>query len=106
MRNFWGRALRGFWSSLLRWFESHKLRAGTGHATLLPTRVSSSQFTPTQEPVNHPLEARIREEIAFTVPVNSAQETVKSGQDGLLPTNLFMRIFISYLAGYVVFNPR
>ncbi|MGA9061708.1 MAG: hypothetical protein WB341_08595 [Terracidiphilus sp.] len=56
--------------------------------------------------MNHPLEARIREEIAFTVPVNSAQETVKSGQDGLLPTNLFMRIFISYLAGYVVFNPR
>ena len=45
-------------------------------------------------------------EVKFVTPVNSTQSTGRTGIDGLLPTQLFKRILISYAAGYVVFNPR
>lgn len=44
-------------------------------------------------------------EIAFIVPLDSTRPAVRSDADGLLPTGLFKRFFISYAAGYVVFNP-
>ena len=45
-------------------------------------------------------------EVKFVAPVNSIEATGRTGMDGLLPTQLFKRILISYGAGYVVFNPR
>jgi hypothetical protein len=45
-------------------------------------------------------------EVRFVAPENKTEHTGRTGMDGLLPTQLFKRILISYSAGYVVFNPR
>ena len=45
-------------------------------------------------------------EVKFVAPVNKMEYRGRTGMDGLLPTQLFKRILISYAAGYVVFNPR
>ena len=45
-------------------------------------------------------------EVKFVAPLNNTQSTGRIGTDGLLPTQLFKRLLISYAGGYVVFNPR
>jgi hypothetical protein len=45
-------------------------------------------------------------EVKFVAPLNDTQSTGRTGMDGLLPTQLFKRVLISYAGGYVVFNPR
>ena len=39
-------------------------------------------------------------DITFAAPIASKQNVVFAGEDGLLPTSLFKRIFISYSAGF------
>jgi hypothetical protein len=45
-------------------------------------------------------------DIAFAIPISSKQDVVFPGEDGLLPTSLFKRVFISYSGGFVVLDPR
>jgi hypothetical protein len=45
-------------------------------------------------------------EVKFVAPLNNTQPTGRIGMDGLLPTQLFKRVLISYAGEYVVFNPR
>ena len=44
--------------------------------------------------------------VKFVAPINNNEATGRTGMDGLLPTQLFKRILISYAARYVIFNPR
>jgi hypothetical protein len=45
-------------------------------------------------------------DVAFAIPVSSKQDVVIAGEDGLLPTSLFKRIFISYSGGFIVLDPH
>jgi hypothetical protein len=44
--------------------------------------------------------------VTFLTPVSMAYASSKVHEDGLLPTNLFKRVFISYSDQFVVFDPR
>lgn len=45
-------------------------------------------------------------DVEFAAPVASRQNVEFAGEDGLLPTSLFKRVFISYRDGFVILNPR
>jgi hypothetical protein len=45
-------------------------------------------------------------DVTFAAPVASKQNVGFAGEDGLLPTSLFKRVFISYRGGFVVLDPR
>lgn len=49
---------------------------------------------------------RIVRQIAFLTPVNTGCIVAKRGEDGLLPTVLFKRVFISYANQFVIFDPQ
>ncbi len=44
--------------------------------------------------------------IAFQTPINAGRKTATTNEDGLLPTNLFKRVFISCADHFVIFDPR
>jgi hypothetical protein len=44
-------------------------------------------------------------DVTFAAPVSTKQNVQFTGEDGLLPTSLFKRVFISYSAGFVVLDP-
>ena len=50
--------------------------------------------------------ARLLREITFISPVTTHKRASFLGEDGLLPTALFQRVFINYADRYVVFDPR
>ena len=45
-------------------------------------------------------------EIAFLTPVSSEPPAIMAGEDGVLPTILFKRVFISYEDHFVMFDPQ
>jgi hypothetical protein len=45
-------------------------------------------------------------DVAFAFPVSAQVDVVYAGEDGLLPTSLFKRVFISYSGGFVVLDPH
>lgn len=45
-------------------------------------------------------------QVPFEVPLNGVDRGPHAREDGLLPTSVFERIFISYSKNYAVFNPR
>jgi len=45
-------------------------------------------------------------QIPFMSPSGEASSNAPKGEDGLLPTSLFDRVFISFAGRFVVFNPR
>lgn len=50
--------------------------------------------------------SHLEREIAFLTPISSQPPTVMAGEDGILPTILFKRVFISYADHFVIFDPR
>ena len=50
--------------------------------------------------------SRVLREIAFLVPAGAGRRVIGAGEDGLLPTALFKRVFISYSDHFVIFDPR
>jgi hypothetical protein len=50
--------------------------------------------------------SRVVREVAFFVPASAAGKVVGAGEDGLLPTALFKRVFISYSDHFVILDPR
>jgi len=50
--------------------------------------------------------SRVVREVAFFVPASATSKVVGAGEDGLLPTALFTRVFISYSDHFVIFDPR
>lgn len=51
--------------------------------------------------------ARMVRQIAFVTPISSRQSPAKKvDEDGLLPTNLFHRVLISYSDRFVIFDPQ
>lgn len=57
-------------------------------------------------PVEARLAPRVVRQIAFLTPLTTTRAQLNSGEDGLLPTMLFQRVFISYAGGFVIFDPR
>jgi hypothetical protein len=45
-------------------------------------------------------------EVAFFAPANTERRVVGAGEDGLLPTALFKRVFISYAEHFVILDPK
>ncbi len=45
-------------------------------------------------------------QIAFLTPISMGREMARTSMDGLLPTALFHRVFISYADHFVMFDPR
>jgi hypothetical protein len=45
-------------------------------------------------------------QIAFLTPISTGREMARTSMDGLLPTALFNRVFISYADHFVMFDPR
>jgi hypothetical protein len=50
--------------------------------------------------------AHTRTEAAFFTPRDANQHHGRAGTDGLLPTALFRKVFISYVGRFVMFDPR
>ena len=50
--------------------------------------------------------SRVRRELAFLVPAGAGSRLIGAGEDGLLPTAIFKRVFISYADHFVIFDPR
>ncbi len=45
-------------------------------------------------------------QVAFLVPASTGRKVIGAGEDGLLPTALFKRVFISYADHFVILDPR
>jgi hypothetical protein len=45
-------------------------------------------------------------QVPFVTPVSAAQNVPNREEDGLLPTVLFQRVYISHADHYVVFDPK
>lgn len=50
--------------------------------------------------------SRVVRQVAFLIPASIDRKVIGAGEDGLLPTALFGRIFISYADHFVIFDPR
>jgi hypothetical protein len=66
----------------------------------------STTFFETMAPQEIRIGSRVVSDVTFVAPVASSQNVVFAGEDGLLPTSLFKRVFISYSDGFVVLDPR
>ena len=44
--------------------------------------------------------------VKFAAPVRNGENVVFNGEDGLLPTGLFKRVFVSHADHFVIFDPR
>jgi hypothetical protein len=44
--------------------------------------------------------------ISFVTPVSVEKNAPRQDEDGVLPTVLFQRVYISFVDRYVVFDPR
>jgi hypothetical protein len=49
---------------------------------------------------------RLLRGVAFMTPIRTGNVVTIEGEDGLLPTGLFRRVFIGHASGFVVFDPR
>lgn len=81
------------------WTEGHQVRQGTvaGNGSVVLLGVMPSQ--------NVEISPHTSLQIAFRTPINREHTTFPAGEDGLLPTMLFKRVFISHLDHFVVFDP-
>ncbi len=79
-----------------------------GQAKALPAKVvgGTSIFFQLMAPQRIRIGNQVLSDVKFAAPVASKQNVVFAGQDGLLPTSLFERVFISYRDEFVVLNPR
>ena len=50
--------------------------------------------------------SRVTRQVAFLLPASTGRKVIGAGEDGLLPTALFKRVFISYADHFVIFAPR
>ena len=50
--------------------------------------------------------SRVARQVAFLIPVSTGRRVIGAGEDGLLPTALFKRVFISYADHFVILDPR
>jgi hypothetical protein len=66
----------------------------------------STTFFETIAPLEIRIGSRVVSDVTFAAPVASSHNVVFAGEDGLLPTSLFKRLFISYSGGFVVLDPR
>jgi hypothetical protein len=64
---------------------------------------ASFAVTPAQEVR---IGSHIARQISFLTPVSTGPKVARGGEDGLLPTALFKRVFISHTDRFVVFDPQ
>jgi len=81
------------------WFE---------HASAVRTSAigGNTEFFKLMAPQGIRIGKREISDVVFAIPIASKQNGVFAGEDGLLPTSLFGRVFISYGGGFVVLEPR
>lgn len=83
---------------ILPWLQrTNARRAGVVNGSL------SLAVMPSQ---NVKIGTRITRQIAFLTPINTGRKLAKAGEDGLLPTTLFRRVFISYRDSVAMFDPK
>lgn len=79
--------------------KTHAIGLAAGNGAPVSYAIMSSQYVR--------IGVRLVRQIAFVTPINSRQSPVTNvDEDGLLPTNLFHRVFISYTDHFVVFDPQ
>lgn len=85
--------------SKMWWTESHQVRRGsvTGNGGAVSLAVMQSQYVE--------IGPHTSLQIAFRTPINAEHAAFPAGEDGLLPTILFKRIFISHSDHFVIFEP-
>jgi hypothetical protein len=49
---------------------------------------------------------RILRKVAFVTPANGSQSVIDREEDGILPTLLFQRVFVSHSERFVIFDPK
>lgn len=90
--------LFGSHSEILPWLQrTTARRAGVANGVL------SLAVAPPQEVR---IGTRTSRQVAFLTPISMGRKFAKAGEDGLLPTSLFKRVFIGYRDGFVMFDPR
>jgi hypothetical protein len=74
----------------------------------LPARVigGNSMFFTLMAPQDLRIGNQVVSDVKFAALVPSKRNVLFAGEDGLLPTSLFERVFISYRDEFVVLNPR
>ena len=50
--------------------------------------------------------AHMTRQIQFLTPIRKELKTTNPGMDGLLPTAIFNRVFISFAGNFVIFDPK
>jgi len=67
---------------------------------------STAQYFALMPPEDIRIGKRPVRDLVFATPVKERQNVGFKGEDGLLPTALFKRVFISYAGSFVILNPR
>ena len=76
-------------------------------AVLLESSMSKARVPfAASEPQIMRIGTRMLRHISFLTPVSVARDMPARGEDGLLPTVIFQRIFICHTDHYVIFDPR
>ena len=77
-------------------------------ARMLPRYVigGSTMFFKTMAPQEVHIGSKVLSDVTFDAPVASKKNVVFAGEDGVLPTSLFRRVFISYRDEFVMLDPR
>jgi hypothetical protein len=77
------------------------------HATLRSDTASAAQRAfATLPPQDLRIGGRTLSQVPFVTPVSVGNDVPNRDEDGLLPTVLFQRVFISFAGRYVTINPR
>jgi hypothetical protein len=66
----------------------------------------STELFKTMAPQQIRIGNHVVSDVTFATPIASKQDVVFAGEDGLLPTSFFKRVFISYGGGFVVLEPH
>ncbi len=66
----------------------------------------AAQYIPLWPPQDMRIGTFLLREIAFLSPVTTGSLIALRGEDGVLPTSLFQRIFISHTGRFVILEPR
>jgi hypothetical protein len=84
----------------LTWLQNNRMMHGStaGNAAQVSYAVTPARTVK--------LTAHRQMEVAFLTPISAGRPIAKAGEDGLLPTTLFSRVFISLADRFVMFDPR
>lgn len=92
--------LFGSYTGILPWLKMATARRGS-----VAGSTNTISFA-TMHPQEMRIGARLTRQVTFVTPIDTGRRFARAGEDGLLPTTFFSRVFISYSDGFVIFDPR